>query len=163
MNEEFRQGIIQRLEQAVKCNNLVKVSRSWIPAAASGLFANKQIKKGQVLTCYVGEICITKDAIKRYDKSYLMRLGSNVYIDSLNCPLSLARYINDCRTPTGYNVTFLKSPSEFCAWVISTRDIAAGEELFVDYGRWYWTGSSLKATPLSYFQHSKHISSLPTL
>ena len=50
----------------------------------------------------------------------------------------MARYINDCRNPCGYNVEFLKSPQEKCAWVIAQRDIAVGEELFVDYGRWYW-------------------------
>jgi hypothetical protein len=39
---------------------------------------------------------------------------------------------------------FLKSAVERCAWVISTRDIEPGEEVYVDYGRWYWVGKSPK-------------------
>ena len=35
---------------------------------------------------------------------------------------------------------FLKCKIEACAWVISLRDISEGEELFVDYGKWYWAG-----------------------
>jgi hypothetical protein len=27
------------------------------------------------------------------------------------------------------------------AEVVATRDIAAGEEVYVDYGKWYWAGS----------------------
>ena len=56
----------------------------------------------------------------------------------------LARYINDCRNVNCYNVTFLKSPGEQCAWVISTRDIHRDEEIYVDYGRWYWVGKKPK-------------------
>ena len=59
----------------------------------------------------------------------------------------MARYINDCRNKDGYNVTFLKSPEDCCAWVIATKDIICGEELFVDYGRLYWL--SIKAQVLS--------------
>lgn len=51
------------------------------------------------------------------------------------------RYINDCRNPAGYNVSFDKRSDEGCAYVIANRDIMVGEELFVDYGRWYWLNS----------------------
>jgi SET domain-containing protein len=27
-----------------------------------------------------------------------------------------------------------------CAYIIALRDINADEELYVDYGRWYWVG-----------------------
>lgn len=48
------------------------------------------------------------------------------------------RYINDCIDPSKRNVSFLKSPSEFCARVTCMKDINPGSELFVDYGKWYW-------------------------
>ena len=105
---------------------------------------------GEIVTCYVGEKLPTSVAIRRTDKAYLMRLGPNCYVDSRYSPLSLARYINDCRTPSGHNVKFLKSKLEGCAWVIASRNIHRGEELFVDYGRWYWV--TIKPIKLSYFR-----------
>ncbi|CAM9487592.1 unnamed protein product [Choristocarpus tenellus] len=50
----------------------------------------------------------------------------------------VARLINDCRNRNLYNVEFQKMPEERKALVIATRCIEAGEELFADYGRWYW-------------------------
>ena len=155
MNAEFRPEVLQRCQEAVESNTWVQVGSSWIRGADLGLFAKVGIRKGQVLTCYMGERLVTRDAICRKDKSYLMRIGPELYIDSIDSKFSLARYINDCRTKTGYNVMFLKSRCESCAWVISTRDINKGEELFVDYGRWYWAGASVKPNPLSFFSHTK--------
>lgn len=39
---------------------------------------------------------------------------------------------------------FLKCPSEYCAYVITTRDIDKNEEFYVDYGKWYWVGKTPK-------------------
>ena len=99
-------------------------------------------------------------AIKLKDKSYLMRLGTDSYIDASNSKYSLARYINDCKNKDGYNVLFLKSKHENCAWVISCRDITAGEELFVNYGKWYWLGGSEKPNSLTFFKLNKLKSNL---
>lgn len=48
------------------------------------------------------------------------------------------RYINDCRNPAGYNVKFVKYPDLKLAKVITIRPIKRNEEIFVDYGKWYW-------------------------
>jgi len=69
-----------------------------------------------------------------------MRLGEQTYVDSRLSPFCSARHINDCRNPAGYNVRFDKRPMQGCALVVATRHIGAGEELFVDYGKWYWNG-----------------------
>jgi hypothetical protein len=61
---------------------------------------------------------------------------SNIFSNSIE----RSRYINDCIVPTGWNVRFDKHPEEKCAYVIALRDIELDEELFVDYGRWYWAG-----------------------
>jgi hypothetical protein len=45
-------------------------------------------------------------------------------------------------------VFFDKRSDEGCAYVIAKRDIMIGEELFADYGRWYWL--SLKPMRLSF-------------
>lgn len=98
------------------------------------------------------------------DKSYLMRLGPQVghrfniievaniiaqcYVDARECLHVFARYINDCRNTLGYNVTFDKHADRGYADVVAIRDIAAGEELFCDYGRWYWL--SIPSSRLSF-------------
>lgn len=90
-------------------------------------------------------------------RSQIFRFNFPAYLDFihqspilLHVPLfnSLCRYINDCRNPAGYNVFFDKRPDEGCAYVIAKRDIMIGEELFADYGRWYWL--SLKPMRLSF-------------
>jgi SET domain-containing protein len=49
-----------------------------------------------------------------------------------------ARYINDCRIPNMYNAIFVKDPVRRCAYVIASCSIKANQEIFVDYGKWYW-------------------------
>ncbi|CBJ33015.1 conserved unknown protein [Ectocarpus siliculosus] len=75
-----------------------------------------------------------------------MRLGPQVYVDALDHPEVMARYINDCRNSWLYNVAFRKLPQESKALVVALKDIQPGQEIFVDYGRWYWL--SLKPTKL---------------
>ena len=55
----------------------------------------------------------------------------------------LSRYINDCREPSAHNAEFVKIPSEGRAEVVALRDLVAGEEIYVDYGKWYWAGSKV--------------------
>jgi SET domain-containing protein len=45
-------------------------------------------------------------------------------------------------------VKFDKRPEEQCALVIALRDIEKGEELFVDYGRWYWLKKKPSRLPI---------------
>lgn len=48
--------------------------------------------------------------------------------------------MNDCIIQQGHNVVFDKQPDQACAFVVALRDISPGEELFIDYGKWYWAG-----------------------
>jgi uncharacterized protein len=151
MNAEFASKVLSTLHSYVyKENNHVFVANSWIEGGGKGLFAAQKIPEGYVIAPYVGCSKRTVEAMRTKDKSYLMRLGSQIYIDARQSSLCIARHINDCRNPAGYNVRFLKSPEEKCAWVISTRDIFPGEEVFVDYGKWYW--ASISGTRLSFGQ-----------
>lgn len=47
-----------------------------------GLFANRSYKKDDVICKYYGTILTTKEAMNLEDKSYLMRLGEQCYIDA---------------------------------------------------------------------------------
>mmetsp|Transcript_29250 Transcript_29250/g.28002 ORF Transcript_29250/g.28002 Transcript_29250/m.28002 type:complete len:148 (+) Transcript_29250:141-584(+) len=127
----------------------VEVKESWIDSSFHGLFATEMIQKQSAICEYRGDLLTTVGALRTTDKSYLMRLSPQIYIDAKHSPECLARYINDCRNPLGYNATFDKRPEDLCALVIATRDIMKGEEIFVDYGRWYWLSLSPKRLSLA--------------
>lgn len=112
-----------------------------------GLYCcGRKILRGELVCTYYGRVLRTSEALRVADKSYLMRLGEQCYVDSREYPHCLARYINDCRNPAGYNATFVKYTSHPqygpCALVIALRNIAVGEEVFANYGPRYWSSSS---------------------
>lgn len=122
----------------------LQVKPSNIPGAGQGLFAAREFEQGEVLCAYTGVVYPSREAWKRPDKSYLMKLGGGKYVDALHSPEVLARYINDCRGHRGgFNVQFDKRPEENKANVVAMRDIRAGEELYVNYGRMYWLAYNL--------------------
>ncbi|GLE04346.1 hypothetical protein PINS_up013261 [Pythium insidiosum] len=121
----------------------VEPRESRIAGAGQGLFATRRHARGDVVCEYVGEILENRVAWKLPDKAYLMKLGDGKYVDARRCKHVLARYINDCRDKRRYNVVFEKRPQEDKALVIALRDIEAGEELYVDYGRFYWIAYNL--------------------
>lgn len=145
-------------------SSFLYAKRSWLSVEGGevfdGLFTGVPIKQGTVITLYIGEIYRTAEALKVPDKSYLMRLGEQCYIDARvqgpdGGPPCIARYINDCINPAGINVRFDKMPTAQphpCAHVVALRSIAAGEELFVDYGKWYWTGAPIKPVRIPFMQ-----------
>lgn len=115
-----------------------------------GLFATTNIEEGIEVCRYYGKIHRTKDAISLLDKSYLMRLGEQCYVDAKEDETCLARYINDCRNMAGYNVRMEKYPDQQYASLISTRRIYADEEIFVNYGKYYWAGCVVKPIRLTF-------------
>lgn len=119
--------------------NGLEVRESKIPGAGKGLFATRLHERSSTICEYSGVVLPNEVAWKLHDKSYLMKIGDNVYVDALKCPDVLARYINDCRGRRGgFNVHFVKRPEDGRADVVAMRDIQPGEELYVNYGRLYW-------------------------
>ena len=59
----------------------MKTSR--IPDAGNGLFANRDFSANEVVARYEGPILSTKEAMKLEDKTYLMRLGKEKYVNNL--------------------------------------------------------------------------------
>jgi len=80
------------------------------------------------------------------DKTYLMRLGEQSYVDAREHTDVLARYINDCGNSFFHND---KRPDEGFALVVTKRRINAGEEVYLDYGPFYWAGVGIKKCRLS--------------
>jgi SET domain len=121
----------------------VQVRPSRIPNAGQGLFVTQAVQQGAVVCEYRGVIWPNATAWRLKDKSYLTKLGDGKYVDALHCHNVLARYINDCRCKSGYNVVFCKDAVQEKADVVALRNIQPGEELYADYGRFYWVAYNL--------------------
>ena len=67
------------------------VRPSWINPGFKGLFAKQNIIEGQTICKYRGQVLTTQEALRTVDKSYLMRIGSQIYVDARNSPDCLAR------------------------------------------------------------------------
>ena len=149
----------------------LEVRPSWLSQDADnvfmGLFTTIGRKQGDIVCVYEGTVLPTSVALKVEDKSYLMRLGEQCYIDA-RLPYKraeepeeepakecIARYINDSINPAGYNVQFDKQPGHTPyarALVVAMRDIESGEELFVSYGKKYWAGSAIAGYRIPYME-----------
>lgn len=121
---------------------LVKTSQ--LPNSGKGLFTTTPIKKGSKVIEYKGEIIDWKEYEKRVkeDKDgYLFFINKKTCIDAWNTPQHKARYANDAqglsRTKGLKNNCVYEIEDNKC-YIVSTRDIKAGEEIFVDYTKEYW-------------------------
>jgi uncharacterized protein len=118
------------------------VKKSMLPNSGKGLFIKTDIAKGTRIVEYKGKKRKWVDA-KHEDgyNGYLMRVTRSVVIDALPATDTFGRYANDARGFT--RVETLKNNAEYISegkrcYIDATRNIKAGEEIFVSYGREYW-------------------------
>ncbi len=119
----------------------LEIKQSNIPGAGLGLFTKEFIAKGSRIVQYKGRKRTWKD-VKGEDGNYfIFYVTRNYIIDASNYLKSFARYINDA---SGLKkIMGLRNNTEFLregdkVFVEATRDIPAGGELFVGYGKEYW-------------------------
>lgn len=120
------------------------VKKSQLPGAGKGLFTTKPIKKGTKIIEYRGEIIEWKEYRKRVKEEkdgYLFFIRRNKCIDAYYTPQYKARYANDANGIV--RVKGLKNNAQYeihndKCYIVATRDIKAGEEIFVDYTKEYW-------------------------
>jgi len=120
----------------------LKVKRSQLPDAGLGLYTSKTIPKGTRIVEYKGRRSKWKDVRDEDGRNgYIFYINRNHVINALPTKKHLARYANDARglarvkgmiNNADYVVDGLK------AYIESKRDIPAGAEIFVDYGKDYW-------------------------
>ncbi len=121
---------------------LVKKSR--IPGAGKGLFTTKPYKKDQRIIEYRGEIIEWKEysnRVKENKDGYLFFVRRNLCIDAFSTLQYKARYANDAQgfvRVKGLNNNCVYETEGDRCFIVSTRNIKAGEEIFVDYTRDYW-------------------------
>jgi SET domain-containing protein len=120
------------------------VKKSKIPGAGKGLFTKRDIKKGERIVEYLGEIVTEAELNRRADKDiygYSFYISKKKCIDAYYTPDELARYANDAK-----GLTKVKGITNNCAyviyknsgWISAEKNIKAGEEIFVSYGAEYW-------------------------
>lgn len=119
------------------------VKKSGLPKAGKGLFTKRDIPKGKRIVEYKGRIQPWRE-VKDQDgiNGYLMYINRNVVINALPAVKTLGRYANDACGLA--RVEGIRNNSEYVSegkrcFIEATRNIKAGEEIFVNYGREYWS------------------------
>ena len=126
-------------------NERMAVRPSHIPNAGRGLFVFKEIKPNMTLLQYTGDEITAEQLRGRYahsDGRYVVQIDANHFIDARSTQSSVARYANTCRQQskqegycTGNNARLAVDASRKRVALKATRNIHAGDEIFVAYGR----------------------------
>lgn len=119
----------------------LEVKPSTIPGSGLGLFTKILIPKGTLIIEYKGKITTWKEVKDDWDNVYLYTVNSNHVIDASEQKKSLARYVNDAKGLT--RIKGINNNAEFVnrglqVYILSKKNIEAGEEILVDYGNDYW-------------------------
>ena len=120
------------------------VKRSTLPKAGKGLFTKKDIKKGERIVEYLGEIVTEKELDRRAEKDifgYAFYINKNRCLDAYYMPEAVARYANDAKglvKVKGFNNNSCYDIWKNRGWIKAEKNIKAGSEIFVAYGNEYW-------------------------
>lgn len=118
------------------------VKRSTLKGAGKGLFTTKDIPKGKKIVEYKGKITKWKDVNDHNGlNGYIYYVTRNHVIDAWETKDALARYANDAR-----GLVRTEGLSNNCTYriegrrvfIFAMKNIPAGSELFVGYGKEYW-------------------------
>jgi len=118
------------------------VKKSTLPSAGKGLFTKKTIPKGTKIVEYKGSVSRWKDVNHDEGKNgYIYYINRNHVIDAAPHPEYVARYANDARGLSkvkGISNNAVYKTEGLKVYICSTRDIPAGGEILVGYGKEYW-------------------------
>ncbi|CAJ1954556.1 unnamed protein product [Cylindrotheca closterium] len=127
--------------------------KSTIPKAGWGLFCKTEIKRGEFIGEYVGEV-INEDEINRRTATgenldYLFDLGNGHCVDGLRQG-NFTRFMNHSHENQNVRAAIMKvDGGPRIAFFARSRIIPAETELFFDYGKRYKTDFSTGATSRS--------------
>lgn len=124
----------------------LEVKESSLPGCGKGLFTKVDVTKGDLIVEYVGENITWAQALKRNEKHaeqapYLFYISAKNCVDAEHVLSSLARYANDAKGHT--KIKGISNNSEYCIidkkpFIKATKNIKAGDEILVSYGKEYW-------------------------
>jgi len=120
----------------------VEVKLSVLPNAGKGLFAKEFIPKNTRIVEYKGKVTSWKEVDDNDgNNGYIYYVKRHHVIDASRHPSALARYANDAKGLQ--RVKGIRNNSEYVedgvrVFIEAKRDIPAGEEILVEYGKEYW-------------------------
>lgn len=120
----------------------LRVKRSGLPGAGKGLFTKLFIPAGTKIVEYKGKITSWEDADHDDGKNpYIYYINRRRVIDAKPFKDALARYANDAKglqriKHLTNNANYLIENKK--VFIVATKDIDAGSEIFVSYGKEYW-------------------------
>lgn len=118
------------------------LKKSGLPDSGRGLFTRSFIPKNTKVCEYKGKITSWGNAAHDGgNNAYLFYINKNHVIDAKNNKTSLAGYANDAR-----GISKVKGLVNNCIYIVekkrvfikAIRDIPAGSEVLVGYGKEYW-------------------------
>lgn len=113
-----------------------------IPGAGLGLFTNIFIPKGTRIVEYKGKVTDWENANHQDGlNAYIYFVSDDHVIDASRRKKALARYANDARglkriKGLGNNAEYVEEGVK--VYIQATKDIPAGAEILVGYGKEYW-------------------------
>ncbi|MBK7964796.1 MAG: SET domain-containing protein-lysine N-methyltransferase [Bacteroidetes bacterium] len=132
----------------VDSNGVVKIKTSQLPNAGKGLFALVEFKRGDIVCEYEGEIVTWAECERRSNEGhegYAFFMTNNLCVDAYFTPWAFGRYANDARGVG--RVNGLRNNAQYeikrrdgvqKVFIVATRTIQPGQEVFVHYGDDYW-------------------------
>lgn len=124
-------------------SKILFISQSTLPGTGKGLFTSEAIKKGERIVEYKGRIRTWKDVEKNADvfNGYIFYIKQNYVIDAKTYIKSFGRYANDAHGLSRVkgmtnNAEYQKDDKK--VFIHATRNIPAGAEILVGYGKDYW-------------------------
>ncbi len=118
----------------------LRVLTSQIPNSGKGLFTTVNIQKGQLILEYQGKHVTREEMLQKDSSNVNLYVYNDIIIDATGY---LASRINDAngivkQQGCHNNCKFVEFPNVTKIFIMATRDIRSGEELFLDYGPNYW-------------------------
>ncbi|MBY0432792.1 MAG: SET domain-containing protein-lysine N-methyltransferase [Cyclobacteriaceae bacterium] len=119
------------------------IKKSTLPGAGLGLFAKKRFRKGDRIVEYKGRRLPWREAKKEDGHNgYLLRLNRTTAIDAQPYKKAMGRYANDAAGLS--RIAGKRNNAEYLTYgdqcfIEATRTIRKGDEIFVSYGRDFWT------------------------
>lgn len=112
-----------------------------IPNAGKGLFTKTDIGKDSLIIEYKGRVTTWDEVKDDAANAYLYYVSEKFVIDAGPFPRAIARFANDAQGITKVkgmrnNAVYERHGDK--VFIKAVRDISAGDEILVSYGKEYW-------------------------
>ena len=106
------------------------------------MYTSKKIRKGDCIIEYKGKMTNWKEVNHRDGTNgYIYFINRDHVLDAYTYRKALGRYANDARgmkRKKGLRNNAVYETVGLKVYIVATRDIPAGSEILVDYGKEYW-------------------------